>query len=135
MKLMYYLKTLFFNFLAIFFANHILPGIIVLNQTKLPHIGGDLIFPLVLGFVNSLIFLIFRLFRQRITMVKTMLVTIIINFVAYAILKFLPLGIEVKTVEGYLLVSVIVTICSIFITFLESRHYQASVKIDLPPTV
>lgn len=134
MKAMYYLKTLFFNFLVIFFANHILPGIIVLNQTKLPHIGGDLIFPLILGFANSLIFPFFRLFRQRVTMIKTLLVTIIINFVAYAIVKLLPLGIQVTTLEGYLLVSLVVTISSIFITFLEARHFKQNVPIDVPPS-
>ena len=36
-----YLKSLFFNFLTVFFANHIFSGIEVTSQTKLPHIGGD----------------------------------------------------------------------------------------------
>ena len=46
---MTYLKSLFFNFLVVFFANHVLPGIEVVKPTKLPHIGGDLTFAIALG--------------------------------------------------------------------------------------
>src|SRR5690554_369130 len=63
---MVYLKHLLINFLIVFFANYVLPGIEVLNQTKLPHVGGDILFALSLGFLNASIFHGLRILHQRI---------------------------------------------------------------------
>ena len=41
---MNYPKSLFYNFLTVYFANHLLPGIELLQQTRFPHIGSDLPF-------------------------------------------------------------------------------------------
>ena len=118
---MYYLKSLFFNFLVVFFANHILPGIEVANQTKLPHIGGDLIFAFALGLINSLIFPGLRMIgKDSIAMIGAL--AVVINFVAYATLKLLPIGIHITSVEGYLFGSILVAIGSFLMNFLEMKH-------------
>lgn len=128
---MYFLKILFFNFLIVFFANHILPGIEVTSQTKLPHIGGDLIFAAVLGALNSSIFPILKLVRQEAKAIRIAMVALILNFAVYAIVKLLPIGISVMTVEGYLLVSCVVAVGSFLTNFLEMKH-SVSNHMDLP---
>jgi uncharacterized membrane protein YvlD (DUF360 family) len=130
---MYYLKVLFFNFLIVFFANHILPGVDVTSQTKLPHIGGDLIFAATLGALNSVIFPILKLARQESTALKIALAALILNFAVYAMAKLLPVGIDVTTVEGYVLVSVVVAAGSFLTNFLEMKHSStACSKTDMP---
>ena len=119
-----YLKSLFFNFLTIFFANHILSGIEVTNQTKLPHIGGDLIFAIVLGFLNSLILPILKLVDRQISAPRIALISIILNFSAYAILKLAPIGIEVSSVEGYIFASTMVSLGSFLTNYLEMKHLE-----------
>jgi uncharacterized membrane protein YvlD (DUF360 family) len=118
---MYYLKILFFNFFAVFFANHILPGIDVIDQTKLPHIGGDLMFAVVLGFINSLIYPVLRLLNQC-SFFKILGLSLVINFVAYAALKLMPIGIHVTSLMGYFCAGLIVSLSSFLTNFLEMKH-------------
>ena len=127
---MCYLKSLFFNFLAVFFANHILPGIQVVDQTKLPHLGADLPFALVLGLLNSLIYPAIKLLKKPLTWMRIALISLVLNFVSYAILILLPIGIHVESFLGYALASFIVS-CSGFLTnFMEMRHGE---HIHQPP--
>ena len=129
---MVYLKTLVINFLVVFFANHILPGIMVVNQTKLPHIGGDLIFAAILGLLNSLIYPVLKLIQKEVGAIKIALVSLILNFAAYAIVKLIPpLGIKITTVEGYVFAAVVVTIGGFLTNFFEMKHSQHK-KPELP---
>lgn len=122
---MNYLKSLFFNFLAVFFANHILPGIDVINQTKLPHLGGDLPFAIVLGLLNSLIYPAFKLLKRHAGVLRIIAVALILNFGAYAILKLISaIGIRVSSFEGYFAASIVVTLGSFLTNFLEMKHDQ-----------
>ena len=129
-----YLKSLFFNFLAVFFANHIFSGIQVINQTKLPHIGGDLIFAGVLGLLNSLIFPILRMVDRRISVLADFFdFLIIVNFSAYAILKFISsIGIEVLSLEGYMVASGVVSLGSFLTNYLEMKHFEHRHKTHQP---
>jgi uncharacterized membrane protein YvlD (DUF360 family) len=121
---MNYLKSLFFNFLAAFFANHVLPGIDVISQTKLPHIGGDLLFAILLGFINSLIYPILKLVQQPASFIRIAAVALIVNFVGYAILKFVPtVGIKISSIEGYALAAAVTTIASALTNFLEMKRH------------
>ncbi len=118
---MHYLKSLFFNFLVVFFANHILPGIDVMNQTKLPHVGGDLSFAIVLGGINSLIFPVLKLVGKASTM-KIAGLALAINFIAYALLKILPIGIRIETIEGYCFAAVLVAFGSFLTNYCAMKH-------------
>lgn len=118
---MHYLKTLLINFLVVFFTNHVLPGILVMNQTKLPHIGGDIIMAIALGILNTLIYPVLHLIHHA-SALKIALVAIILNFAAYIIVKMAPIGIAVTSVEGYILASSIVTIGSFLTNFFEMKR-------------
>jgi hypothetical protein len=127
---MKHLKTFFFNFLIVFFANHILPGIEVVNQTKLPHIGGDLSFALGLGFLNCLIYPLLLLTGRARCIPHIALAALALNFISYAILKILPLGIHIESVKGYFITALMVSIGSFITNFLQMKAHLAA----HPPT-
>jgi uncharacterized membrane protein YvlD (DUF360 family) len=122
---MNYLKGLFSNFLLVFFVNYLLPGIEVANITKLPHIGADLIFAAVLGFLNGSIYYGLKVFRQDPSILKIALIALILNFTAYAVVKFIPIGVHVAHLDGYLLAASGVGIGSFILNFLEMRKHKA----------
>lgn len=126
---MVYLKSLLFNFLIVFFVNHLIPGIEATSR-KLPHIGGDLIFAIALGILNSLIYPTLKLFKQEPTGLRIALICLILNFAAYAVVKITPAGVEVSSVEGYVLAGAIVSISSFLINFFEAKH--GIKKMEMP---
>ncbi len=128
-----YLKCLFFNFLVVFFANHVLPGIEVIDLTKLPHLGGDFLFALGLGFLNSLIYPILKKFLHPVTIARLAVACFALNLIAYAIMKLIPIGIQVMTVEGYLLASCVVSIGSLLLNYSEMKsNAHIHHKVDEP---
>ena len=134
---MRYLKNLFFCFLIVFFANHVLPGISVSDQTKLPHLGGDLLFAVILGFLNSLVYPVLKLIHQHPSIIRMGIVSLVLNLIAYAILKLLPIGIHIMSVEGYILVSFAVTVASTLSNFFEMKcaHHKHPGSSPPPPTI
>jgi uncharacterized membrane protein YvlD (DUF360 family) len=128
---MNYLKSLSINFLVVFFADHILPGIEV-THTKLPHIGGDLILALILALLNSLIYPTLKLIKSHVSALKIALIAFILNFATYGIAKMLPIGLTLTSVEGYILVSTIVTLGSFITNYLELKRHSHH-PTDLPP--
>jgi hypothetical protein len=118
---MYYLKTLMFNFFIVFFANHILPGVDVVNQTKLPHVGGDLMFAIALGFINSLIYPLLKVFNQA-TVLKIAGLSLGVNFLSYAILKLLPIGIHVTSFTGYFSAALLVSFGGFILNVFEMKY-------------
>jgi uncharacterized membrane protein YvlD (DUF360 family) len=119
---MNYLKSLFANFLIVFFSDHVLPGIAIINYTRIPHIGGDLIWAFALGLLNSLIYPILKLVRTEISALKIALIALILNFAAYGLLKLIPIGVQVIHVEGYILASAIVTLGGFLTNFFEMKR-------------
>ena len=136
---MNYLKSLFFNFLIVFFANHLLPGIDVVVQKKLPSVGGDLLFAIGLGVLNSLIYPVLKVLNKRsLSFLQILLASLILNFSAYALLKLLPFRIHISTWEGYLIPAIAVTVVSFLTNFLEMRacqhcHPQSPPSDEPPP--
>jgi hypothetical protein len=133
---MKHLKTFFVNFLIVFFANHTLPGIEVVNQTKLPHIGGDLSFALGLGLLNCLVYPLLLLTGRPRCIPHIALAVLALNFVSYALLKILPLGIHIQSIEGYFLTAFLVSVGCFITNFLQMKahllaHPPAPPK-DLP---
>lgn len=119
---MYYLKILLSNFLIVFFADYLLPGIEVTKQTKIPHIEGDLLFALVLGFFNSMIFPLLKVMEKGASLSRIALTALILNFAVYGIVTLLPLGIHFANIEGYLIVSAVVTVGGFLTNFFEMKH-------------
>lgn len=117
---MSYFKAVFFNFLVIFFANHILPGVDVIHPTKLPHVGGELIFAIVLGALNAAIYPLLKAAGQG-ALIKVIGVAIALNFIAYALLKILPIGIQVSSWQGYAIAAALVSLASCLTNYFEMK--------------
>jgi uncharacterized membrane protein YvlD (DUF360 family) len=127
---MRYWKCLFYNFLTVFFANHILPGIAVTDPTRLPHIGGDLLFAFALGILNTLVIPGLRLFKKE-SILHMAVGSLILNFLVFALVKVLPVGISVLSIEGYLLAALLVSIVTFLVNYWELK---ASHKTQEPPS-
>ena len=121
---MNYVKSLIFNFLVVFFVDYLIPGIDVVNQTKLPHIGGDLIFAGILGLLNSLLVPLLKMWDGYLTVFRVSIASLVLNFAAYALLKILPLGVFVTNVEGYIAAALVVSIGSIILGYGEIRRHR-----------
>lgn len=123
---MHYLKKLFFQFLVVFFAVHILPGIVVVTPTKLPHMGGDLIVSAALGFFNSLIYPAFRVLHRQLSVGRAGALSLLISLVGFGLLKFVKLGVDVESVEGYIFVTLFISCGSTLINYVEMKHTQTT---------
>lgn len=119
---MTYFKSLFFNFLTVFFANHIIPGLHIDYYTKLPHIEGDIIFAFSVGFLNSLVYPIMRLLGSK-SHFRIGLVTFFISVGAYSIVNLLPIGVHVVKASGFVWCSLVVWFCAYLTNHLELRRY------------
>lgn len=126
---MSYVKSLFANFLIVFFANHILPGIQVVNTTKLPHLGADIPFALVIGVLNSLIYPVLKMIDHKIDALRIAGIAFLLNFAVYAIVKVLPIGIHILSIAGYLIPALVVAVGAFTTNYLALRsgaHYGGS---------
>ncbi|NGX49457.1 MAG: hypothetical protein K940chlam5_01055 [Candidatus Anoxychlamydiales bacterium] len=121
---MTYFKSLIINFLTVFFVNHVIPNVEIDYYSKLPHIGGDLIFAFSVGFLNSLIYPVIVLFKIKSTHLKVGLSSFIISFAAYSIVNILPVGIKITAAGAYIWTSLIVWFVSYLTNHLEIKHYM-----------
>jgi hypothetical protein len=128
--LMVYLKALLTNILAVFFAHYLLPFIHTMDQTKLPHVGGDLFFAAGLGLLNSLVYLVLKALGRGVSAVKIAVVVLVLNFASYGIVRFLPLRIQIESIEGYLVPAFVVSVAAFLTNFFEMRRAQ---KMPLGP--
>lgn len=129
-RAMYYLKSLCYNFLTVFFANYLIPGIEIVNPTKLPCLKGDILFAVVVGFLSSLIYPVLKGLDQRISYIRIAAGSCGIALISYAILKFAPIGIEIKTITGFFLGAAVVAAGGFITNLFEMRQ---SMKFPRPP--
>lgn len=120
---MTYFKSLIINFLTVFFVNHVIPDIQINSVSKLPHIGGDLIFAFSLGFIISLIFPFFIIFKIRPTHFKIGVATLILSVGSYLLLSFMPLGIKILSIGAYVWASLIVWFMAYTTSYLEIKSH------------
>ncbi|EKE08529.1 MAG: hypothetical protein ACD_17C00118G0005 [uncultured bacterium] len=122
---MVYLKSLVMNFLLIFFANHVIPGTMIVYPTKLPHIGGDVMFAASLAVLNMLVYPVLRLLQKEVGEVKVAIACLILNFVAYAVIKLIPSsGIKIMTIQGYVILAFVVTVIGFLSNYFEMKQSQ-----------
>ena len=126
---MTYFKSLFINFLTVFFVNHVIPGVEIAYYTKLPHVGGEIIFAAALGFINSLIFPVLRIFQFSPSHFKIVLVSFIVSFGAYSIVNLLPVGVKITTAGAFIWSGLIVWFISYLTNHLEFKQYLHKLEL------
>jgi uncharacterized membrane protein YvlD (DUF360 family) len=124
---MTYFKSLLINFLTVFFVNHIIPGVDIAYYSKLPHIGGDLIFAFSLGFINSLVFPFMKIFGVKLSHLKIGLATFFISVLGYSIVNVLPFDIHLEGPGTYIWCVLVVWAVAYFTNHIEYRHYLKAI--------
>lgn len=120
---MSYFKSLLFNFLAVFFVNHVVPGIEIGYYSKLPEVKGDFIFSVAVGFLLSMVFPVLRILPIKTSHFKIGLITFFISFGAYSIVNVLPLDIKIVEKGAFVWCGLIVWFCGYLTNHLEYRQY------------
>ena len=118
---MTYLRSLFLNFLIVFFVLRVIPGITIEFFENVPNIGADILFSLILGFFNSIIVPVFVGLDLKITYLKITVVGFIITFFAFILIGIVNFGITAN-IMGIILGGAIVWICSFLTNYLEFKH-------------
>ncbi|MBN1914501.1 MAG: hypothetical protein JW769_01260 [Parachlamydiales bacterium] len=119
---MTYLRSLFLNFLMVFFVNHSFPGIEILSFEDVPNIGGDILFSAIVGFLNSLIVPMFVLFNKGLKKTVVFFSAGFVSLGAYLILAINPMGIVIVHPLGFFLGGGAVWAMSYFTNYLELKH-------------
>lgn len=120
---MTYLRSLFLNFLVVFFVNRAIPGVEVSQYQDVPNIGADILFSFIVGFLNSAIFPALFIFNFQPTLLKIAIPAFIISFGSYIFLSIISFGVQVISVGGIIVGGLIVWIVSILTNYFELKHF------------
>jgi hypothetical protein len=117
-----FLKSLFLNFLIVFFVNRVIPGIDVVTFEAVPDVIADFFFSLSLGFLNAAAIYLLLLLNCKATFIQMGLLTFIFTFGGFAIMAIFPLGVQIATFGGYFFASLIVWGIAFFSNYLEKLY-------------
>lgn len=118
---MNYVRSLFLNFLIVFFVDRISPGIDIVYYESVPDIGADIIFSLIVGFLNASIYPFLAILEINVTKLKLAIFSFVISYAAFGAIALVPFGVQ-ATLVGLLFGGTIVWIVSFFTNYLEWQH-------------
>jgi len=118
---MTYLRSLFLNFLIVFFVARVIPGVKILFFENVPNIGADIFFSIIVGFLNSIIVPILVASETKVTNLKIVIIGFIISFLAFILISVFDFGITAN-IMGIIIGGLLVWIFSFFTNYLELKH-------------
>jgi hypothetical protein len=118
---MTYLRSLIINILIVFFINNVIPGIDVHYFENVPNIGADLLFSLIVGGLNSLIFPVLIGIETKIDLKKIAIISFVISFLSYIIIGVFDIGIKANAF-AVVVAGLVVFLVSTFTNYLEFKH-------------
>jgi uncharacterized membrane protein YvlD (DUF360 family) len=121
---MNYLRSLFLNFLVVFFVDRVAPGVEISFYEQVPNIGADILFSLIVGFLNASIFFFLVLMEINITNLKLGLFSFVISFASFLAIAIFPFGVEVVSAWGVIVGGGIVWAVAFTSNYLEWQHYK-----------
>lgn len=119
---MNYIRSLFLNFLVVFFVDRVVPGVEITNFEEVPNIGADILFSLIVGFLNASVFPFFAIIELKLTSFKLGLINFIISYGAFIIIAIIPFGVRVVSAWGVIIGGTIVCVTAFFTNYLEWQH-------------
>ena len=120
---MNYVRSLFLNFLIVFFVDRASPAVEITSFEQVPNIGADILFSLIVGFLNASIFFFLALLELSITNLKMAIMGFIVSFGAFLVIAVVPFGVRVVNPWGVILGGGIVWAVSFLTNHLEWKHY------------
>lgn len=121
---MNYLRSFFLNFLIVFFIDRVAPGVSIESFEQVPNIGADILFSLILGFLNSSIFFFLALLELTITDLKMAIISFVISFGAFIVIAIVPFGVRVVSPWGVIIGGLVVWGVAVLTNHLEWKHYK-----------
>lgn len=121
---MNYVRSFFLNFLIVFFVDRVAPGIEVVSYEQVPNIGADILFSLIVGFLNASVFFFFALLELEISLIKLAITTFIVSFLAFIVIAIVPFGVRVVSPWGVIIGGFIVWGVAFLTNYLEWKHYK-----------
>jgi uncharacterized membrane protein YvlD (DUF360 family) len=118
---MNYIRSLFLNFLVVFFIDRVMPGVQVVNYEQVPNVGADILFALAVGFLNASVYPFLAILEISVTKLKLALFNFIISFVAFIAIALVPFGVH-ATFGVVLLGGTLAWIVAFFTNYLEWQH-------------
>ncbi len=122
---MNYFRSIFFNFLAVFFINRVSPGLQIVYFEQVPNVITDLLFSLILAFFNATVFPFLSILELNPTKCKIGLMTAIISYGAFFIVSIAPFGVQVTSPLGVLIAGTFIWLVAFFTNYLEFKSYNA----------
>ncbi|MBN2479895.1 MAG: phage holin family protein [Parachlamydiales bacterium] len=120
---MTYLRSLFFNFFAVFFVLRVMPGIRIDFFENVPNIGADIFFSFIVGLLNSLIVPFLFFIDSKITNFKIFVFTFCISFLSFIMISIFDIGVQ-ASVLGVFLGGIFICVFGFFTNYLELKHFQ-----------
>jgi len=120
---MTYLRSLFINFLIVFFVVKVIPGVILHSFEDAPNIGADILFSVIVGFLNSIIVPALVGLNVTISYLKIAIIGFVISFLSFIIIGIFNIGISAN-VMGIIIGGLLVWIFSYFTNYLELKHLR-----------
>jgi uncharacterized membrane protein YvlD (DUF360 family) len=119
---MTFLRSLFLNFLVVFFVDRVIPGIRVVSYEGVPDVINDVIFAGVVAFLNASIYPAFYIFGAKATTLTMGIVAAIVSFGSFFMLLFVQIGVTADSFSGAFFAGLIVFAMSLFTNVLEKKH-------------
>jgi uncharacterized membrane protein YvlD (DUF360 family) len=119
---MTYLRSLFLNFLIVFFVDRVVPGVVINSFEQVPNIGADILFSVILGFLNASVYPFLFVLELSATPIKMAVMTFVITFVGFTVISVIPFGVQVISPAGFIVGGLIVWVIAFFSNYLEWKH-------------
>lgn len=119
---MNYLRSLFLNFLVVFFIDRVAPGLEISLYEQVPNIGADILFSLIVGFLNASVYFFLAILELKITNFKLGLFTFIVSFVAFLAIAIIPFGVRVVSPWGVVIGGGVVWLVAFVTNYLEWKQ-------------
>lgn len=121
---MTFLRSLFLNFLIVFFVDRVIPGIEVVNFEGVPDVVDDIIFASIVALLNSCIYPALYMIDVKATLLRMGICAFVISFGAFFTLMHVQIGVSATTYGGVFFAGLIVFAMSLFTNVLEQKHYH-----------
>ncbi len=125
---MNYLRSLFLNFLVVFFVDRMGPGMRIDYYEQVPNIGADILFSAIVGFLNASVFPFLFILELNPTKLKIGIITFIISYTAFVVIAIIPFGVRVESFIGIVVGGFIVWAMAFFTNSLEFDRDMKNLK-------
>ena len=119
---MTYLRSFLINFLFVFFIDRVSPGIEIIYFEQVPDIGADLLFSILVGFLNASVYPFFSLLELPVSKMKIAIITFAITFTLFGIIAVVPFGVRIVNPAGLFVGGSLVWIVAYISNYLEWKH-------------